>query len=45
MSYDPCGTQTIDGKEILRRIADYLGLTVNQLEMALIKILAETLHG
>ena len=32
MPFDPCGTRTLDGEEILRRIAIYLKIPVEKLK-------------
>ena len=37
MSYDPCGTQRLDGDEIIRRVAVELNIDVKILRAALIK--------
>jgi len=38
MSFDPCGTRTLEGDEILRRLACYLDVNVVDLKQALIII-------
>lgn len=38
MSFDPCGTRTLTGEEILKRIAEVLGINKNQLGAALINL-------
>lgn len=38
MSYDPCGTQHLDGDEIIRRIAAELGISASQFKEALRKL-------
>ena len=35
MSFDPCGTRTLDGIDIVRRLAEYLGITVDELKARL----------
>jgi energy-converting hydrogenase A subunit M len=35
MSFDPCGTRTLDGEEILRRLAKYLEVNVEDLKAVL----------
>lgn len=37
MSFDPCGTRTLDGEEIIKRLAAYLGITVESLKEKLSK--------
>lgn len=38
MSFDPCGTRTLEGDEILKRLACYLGVNLVELKEALIVI-------
>ena len=35
MSYDPCGTQHLEGDEIIKRLAKYLEVEIVDLEAAL----------
>lgn len=39
--YDPCGSQRIDGEEIIKRLALYFDVTPSYLE----RILKELAHG
>jgi hypothetical protein len=41
MSYDPCGTQHLDGAEIIRRLASYLSVDPATLELLLLELLAK----
>jgi hypothetical protein len=35
MAFDPCGTRTIEGEDIIKRLAKYLGVEVVDLMEAL----------
>ena len=35
MSFDPCGTRHLDGDEILKRLAETLGMTSDELRLVL----------
>lgn len=37
--FDPCGTRTLDGNDILQRVAQELGVDVEMLKNALRKLL------
>lgn len=36
--FDPCGTRHVDGEEIIKRLADYLGINPDKLNDALIHL-------
>lgn len=38
MSYDPCGTQHLEGDEIIKRLAEYLQVSPTYLAVALTRI-------
>ena len=42
MSYDPCGTQRLEGDDILKRLAKYLG--VNPIDLAAVLTDESILH-
>lgn len=41
--FDPCGTRTLDGEEILKRLAKELGVQPDKLKETLVRAL-ETKH-
>lgn len=41
MAYDPCGTTRLEGDEMLRRLAKYLGVSPEDLKRALLKVIGE----
>ena len=45
MAYDPCGTQRLDGAEIIKRLATYLAVNEHELETALRGIAVDVLPG
>jgi hypothetical protein len=36
--FDPCGTRKLEGEEILKRLAEYLGVELIRLKQALVVI-------
>lgn len=41
MAFDPCGTRTLDGEEIIKRLAKYLNIDPATLELLLIEQLED----
>lgn len=39
--YDPCGTQKVEGDEMIKRLAKHLKVAPQDLEDALLRLLAE----
>jgi hypothetical protein len=39
--YDPCGSQKLEGDEMIKRLAKQLGVKPQDLEEALLRLLAE----
>jgi len=44
MSYDPCGTQRLEGDDIIKRLALYLKVDPKDLEFTLISLVNKTVN-